>query len=188
MAKSAAGRTAARPLLVSRAGRKRKSGASETHLDLKLWLRLLNLTNQIRRLLAARLRREFNTSMARFDLLAQLERADQPGLSMTELSARAMVTNGAITGLVDGLVQDGLVRREAQSHDRRTVIVGLTTSGRRKFLTMARRHERWVIELFSGVPVDLKGDFQQHLSLMKQQFQRAAPDFDRRLTLRREVH
>ena len=171
MAKRVPANAKASPLLTGQARRTRKPAPGD-HLDLKLWLRLLNISNQIKRLLAARLLQDFDTSMARFDLLAQLERAAPPqGLSMTALSARVMVTNGAITGLVDGLVRDGLVKRRAQPGDRRTVIVGLTPLGKRRFLAMARRHESWVKELFSGVPAGQKQDFERCLAMLKIQLQ-----------------
>ena len=174
MARPEASNANSRPLLTGQARRTRKQAASDSHHDLKLWLRLLSLSNQIKRRLSARLRVEFGISMARFDLMAQLERATPLGLSMTELSAQVMVTNGAITGLVDGLVRDGLVQRQSQSGDRRTVIVGLTPLGKRRFLAMARRHEGWVMELFSGVPADLKREFERCLVGMKQRLQGAA--------------
>ena len=158
-----------RPLLTGQTKRSRKSAPGTDHVELKIWLRLLDISNQIKRRLATRLRVEFGTSMARFDLLAQLERADTPALSMSALSSRVMVTNGAITGVVDGLVRDGLVSRRAHAGDRRTVLVRLTALGRRKFLIMARRHEHWVIELFAGVPPGLKAQFQEQLTMMKRQ-------------------
>jgi len=107
---------------------------------------------------------------------------------MTALSARVMVTNGAITGLVDGLVRDGLVTRAGHSRDRRTVIVGLTPLGRRKFLAMARRHELWVRDLFEGLSLEFKSEFQEHLAILKQQLSVAAPSSARWLTLRGDDH
>ena len=188
MARPEASNANSRPLLTGQARRTRKQAASDSHHDLKLWLRLLNISNQIKRMLATRLRQDFNTSMARFDLLAQLERAAPEGLSMSALSARVMVTNGAITGLVDGLVRDGQVTRVGHSGDRRSVIVKLTPLGRRRFLVMARRHEVWVRDLFAGLPREFKSEFQDHLAMMKQQLSAAPPSSARRLTLRGDQH
>ena len=42
------------------------------HLELRIWLRLLACTTRIEKALSTRLRKEFNTTLARFDLLAQL--------------------------------------------------------------------------------------------------------------------
>ena len=62
-----------------------------------------------------------------------------------------MVTNAAITGLTERLVQDGHVERAGDAADRRAVRIRLTEDGRIYFLAMARQHERWVVELFAGL-------------------------------------
>jgi hypothetical protein len=46
------------------------------------------------------LREQFDTTLPRFDLMAQLERAPD-GLQMGELSRRMMVTGGNVTGITD---------------------------------------------------------------------------------------
>src|SRR5215470_19497238 len=123
------------------------------HLELRLWLRLLGCSVKMESILSQRLRREFNTSMARFDVLAQLERFPD-GLTMSELSRRLIVSNGAITGLVDKLMQAGLVIRRYDPADRRSMIVRLTRKGRESFLRMARRHEEWVVSLLGELSVE----------------------------------
>ena len=62
---------------------------------------------------------------------------------MSELSRRLIVSNGAITGLVDKLVEAGLVTRREDPKDRRSMIVRLTRKGRDNFLRMARRGLAW---------------------------------------------
>ena len=57
-----------------------------------------------------RLRDSFEVTLPRFDLLAQLDRAPK-GMTLGELSQRMMVSNGNVTGLVDRLVEQGLVNR-----------------------------------------------------------------------------
>ncbi len=119
------------------------------HQALKLWLRLLACTTRVENVVRNRLRREFATTLPRFDLLAQLER-EPGGLTMGELSQRLMVTGGNVTGITDQLEAEGLVRREAHPSDRRAFSVQLTPAGRRQFRRMASVHEQWVIELFAG--------------------------------------
>ena len=86
--------------------------ASSAHApDLRLWLRMLACTNLIEGTVRSRLRTEFNITLPRFDLMAQLERIPQ-GLRMGELSKRMMVTGGNVTGITDQLVAEGLVVRE----------------------------------------------------------------------------
>ena len=138
----------------------------KTHLELRIWLRLFGIATRLERLFAARLRREFNTTMSRFDLLAQLQRS-QGGLNMSELSANVMVTNGAVTGMVAKLVAEGWARRHSHPKDRRIMLVKLTPLGRRNFHKMARRHEDWVIELLRGLPAGLKRGLHEHLTALK---------------------
>ena len=70
---------------------------------MKLWLRLLGLhQHTIEGEIRARLRSEFDTTLPRFDLMAQLERHPE-GLKMGELSRRLMVTGGNVTGITDQL-------------------------------------------------------------------------------------
>ena len=88
------------------------------HQSLRLWLRLLTCSNQIENRHSAESAIEFGTTLPRFDLMAQLERAPE-GLRMSELSQRMMVTGGNVTGITDGLEKEGLVVREVDSADRR---------------------------------------------------------------------
>ena len=116
------------------------------HDALRLWLRLMTCTTLIERVIRARLRERHGMTLARFDLLAQLERAPG-GLRMGELSRRLMVTNGNVTGLVAQLANEGLVERRPVPHDRRAHLVRLSAAGRTAFAAMAIEHERWIVEL-----------------------------------------
>ena len=117
---------------------------------LRLWLRLLTCTQMVERDLRNRLREAFDTTLPRFDLMAQLERAPD-GLKMGELSKRMMVTGGNVTGITDQLVSEGLVVREDNPEDRRAYIIKLTAEGRRQFNRMAGPHAHWIVELFAGL-------------------------------------
>ena len=123
---------------------------SDDHQALRLWLRLYACTSLIEGRVRRRLQSRFATTLPRFDLMAQLERAPE-GLRMSELSGRLMVTGGNVTGLVDSLEDEGLVVRAADGADRRALRVKLTREGRRVFRTMATEHERWIIEMFAGL-------------------------------------
>ena len=141
-------------------------GTLKGHLELRLWLRLIGCSVKMESLLSQRLRKEFKTSMARFDVLAQLERFPD-GLTMSELSRRLIVSNGAITGLVDKLMQAGLVIRRYDPADRRSMIVRLTRKGRESFLRMARRHEEWVVSLLGELSVEAQSELMQNLTLLQ---------------------
>ena len=142
--------------------RRREKG----HLELRLWLRMLSCSVKMESILSQRLRKEFKTSMARFDVLAQLERFPD-GLTMSDLSRRLIVSNGAITGLVDKLCRAGLVMRREDPHDRRSMIVRLTRKGRDNFLRMARRHEEWVVSILGDSSGEAQSELLQNLTLLQ---------------------
>ena len=118
--------------------------------ELRLWLRLLTCTTLIENEVRRRLRDNFDITLPRFDLLAQLDRTPD-GMTLGELSQRMMVSNGNITGLVDRLVGQGLIRRRPAPNDRRVQIVSLTPEGRRFFRAMARDNADWIGEIFGDL-------------------------------------
>jgi DNA-binding MarR family transcriptional regulator len=120
------------------------------HQALRLWLRLLSCTVRIENKIRLRLRREFNTTLPRFDLMAQLERSPG-GLRMNELSRQLMVSGGNVTGITDQLEREGLVVRTPCPGDRRAFTVKLTFIGLKRFREMAARHEQWIVELLGGL-------------------------------------
>ena len=146
------------------------------HQALRLWLRMLACTNLIEGQVRSELRTQFDTTLPRFDLMAQLERAPN-GLKMGELSKRMMVTGGNVTGITDQLVAEGLVIREDNPRDRRAYIVKLTAEGRTAFSKMAEAHEKWIRELFAGLDETQKQPFyillatlQPHVSSVANRF------------------
>jgi len=131
-----------------------EAGISKARL--RLWIRLYRAARYIETELRERLRREFDVTLPRFDVLAALYRRPD-GMLMSELSRTLMVSNGNVTGIVDRLVGEGLIQRSRRNGDRRTSIVRLTPAGFRYFKRIAAAHERWVDELlgmFSPSEVD----------------------------------
>jgi DNA-binding MarR family transcriptional regulator len=138
----------------------------EDHQALRLWLRLLSCTVRIENQIRLRLRRDFNTTLPRFDLMAQLERC-AGGLRMSELSQRLMVSGGNVTGITDQLEREGLVQRTRQAGDRRAYTVKLTDTGLKRFREMALRHEQWMIELLGGLSREEKDIMIKELGKLK---------------------
>ena len=136
------------------------------HMSLRLWLRLLACTNQIENRVRQNLQSQFGTTLPRFDLMAQLERAPD-GLKMSELSQRLMVTGGNVTGITDGLEKEGLVVREVDATDRRVFHVKLTAEGQRQFGRMASEHEQWVIAAFAALSARQKKQLAELLGELK---------------------
>jgi DNA-binding MarR family transcriptional regulator len=118
--------------------------------ELRLWLRLLTCATLIEGEIRTRLRRDFDTTLPRFDLMAALDRA-QGGVTLGEVSRRMMVSNGNVTGLAARLEAEGLVERRARPGDRRVQLLRLTPRGRREFARQSAAHEAWIAELLGGL-------------------------------------
>ena len=146
---------------------------SEHPDELRLWLRLLTCTQLIEKQLRTELRTQFETTLSRFDLMAQLERAPD-GLRMNELSRRMMVTGGNVTGITDQLEAEGLVERVEVEGDRRAFQVRLTLTGRRQFNTMAQAHEAWIVEAFAALDASEIKTLRSLLGKVKEHFQETA--------------
>ena len=125
-------------------------GHTEHPEALRLWLRMLTCTQLVEKRVRTQLREQFDTTLPRFDLMAQLER-NPDGLKMNELSRRMMVTGGNVTGITDQLVSEGVVERLDVEGDRRAYRVRLTTRGRKLFDDMARQHEAWIVAAFGSL-------------------------------------
>ena len=138
---------------------------------LKMWLRMLRLTRTVEADLRDFLRREHETTLPRFDVMAALYRRRE-ALTMSELSRLLLVSNGNATAVVDRLEKDGLARRSPSPTDRRTVHVALTEEGSAAFESMAREHEARIDALFDG----LDGD---DLDALRDILRRALPDEDK---------
>jgi DNA-binding MarR family transcriptional regulator len=124
--------------------------ASRAKQRLRFWLQLLKASKHIENELRDRMRREFGTTLPRFDVMAMLHKSGD-GLKMSRLSAELMVSNGNVTGIIDRLVSEGLVERVAIKGDRRATLVRLTEKGRENFTHMAAIHEGWVSDLFENI-------------------------------------
>ncbi len=120
---------------------------------LGLWLRLITNSNIVEKKIRNLFRSEFGVTLPRFDLMSALYR-EQGGLTMGELSRRLLVSNGNVTGIVERLKKEDMVKRWVLPTDRRIYSVGLTPKGRIEFKRMADRHKEWIADIFG----DLKED------------------------------
>jgi len=101
---------------------------TETVDPLRVWFRFIRLHRRVAGAIAGELK-ALGLSIPQFDLLSTL--TEQEGISQSELAERLYVTKGNVSGLVDRLVQAGLVERRAIAGDRRSYAMHLTPEGRR---------------------------------------------------------
>lgn len=150
-------------------------GAPDSKTHLRLWLRLLTCAHHIEAGVRDGLRREFDTTLPRFDVLAALDRFPE-GLTMGELSRWLLVSNGNVTGLVTRLESEGLIEKVRSAKDRRSTRVKLTAAGAKAFAGMAEAHEGWIDQLFAGLEpaeaeqlLELLGTLKDSLAAAKKQ-------------------
>ncbi|HZN77957.1 MAG TPA: MarR family transcriptional regulator [Micromonosporaceae bacterium] len=82
-------------------------------------------------------------SMREYDVLYTLSKYRQP-LRIGELSRHVLLSQPALSRMVDRLVERGFVARYADRADRRGVRLSLTAAGRDKQRQIGRRHARSV--------------------------------------------
>ncbi|GAA6179322.1 MarR family transcriptional regulator [Shimia sp. NS0008-38b] len=117
---------------------------------LRLWLKLLKASGMIEDEIRRRLRREFDSTLPRFDVMSVLARFPN-GRKMSEISDLLRVSNGNVTGIVDKLSDEGLAQRVAVPGDRRAALVKLTEKGAQAFAEHAATHETWIDEMLDGL-------------------------------------
>jgi MarR family transcriptional regulator, organic hydroperoxide resistance regulator len=94
---------------------------------LRVWFRILRLHRRALNTVATELK-ALGLSVPQFDLLSTL--TEREGLSQQELAERLYVTKGNVSGLLDRMVEAGLVERRAIPGDRRSNALHLTPKGR----------------------------------------------------------
>lgn len=119
-------------------------------IETRLWLQLLSLHGDIFASLNSLLGSEFGLSLAKFDVLAQLDR-DRNGLALGQLSQNLKVSGGNVSGLVQRLLADDLISKEMSSEDRRSFIVRLTPKGEALFRKAADVHKRHLSQRLENI-------------------------------------
>ncbi|WP_263101591.1 MarR family winged helix-turn-helix transcriptional regulator [Kitasatospora sp. DSM 101779] len=95
-------------------------------------------------------------STGALDVLVRLATADEEGLTIGELARAGGVSSRNVTGLVDTLEGDGLVRRVRDEADRRSVRVVVTAGGRAWLEAFRGPTQRAMAAVFRGfTPEDL---------------------------------
>jgi len=153
---------------------KTKRGTAETPRDseaVSLWYRLL----RCHALMLGQLRRELEDRMtlARFDLLASLNRSD--GQTLAALSRDLLVTAGNVTGLVDRAERDGHAVRRAEPSDRRVARVWLTAEGRTLIRSLLPLHTQHVNALVDGMPAAERRELRRLLGSLRDHLDRTTP-------------
>lgn len=109
---------------------------------------------------------ESGVSYARMRLLGALH-CGGPKI-MSGISDELGVTRRNVTALVDGLEEEGLVRRLPHPTDRRATIIELTDEGGTTMDTLYDEHRRAVAELFAGLTEEDRGELVRLLGTLRE--------------------
>jgi len=120
-------------------------------IETRLWLQLLSLHGELFASLNSMLSSEFGLSLAKFDVLAQLDRY-RDGMALGQLSQNLKVSGGNVSGLVQRLLADDLISKEMSSEDRRSFIVRLTPKGDALFRKAADVHKKHLSKRLESIP------------------------------------
>jgi DNA-binding MarR family transcriptional regulator len=116
--------------------------ADENRDLMRVWFRMLRLNASIGAALGQRLR-EVGLSIPQFDCLSTL--TEQDGVTQQQLAERLYVTKGNVSGLVNRLAEQGLVKRSPIAGDKRSYAVSLTLKGRSLAEKGMAAHQAYVL-------------------------------------------
>lgn len=120
---------------------------------------------------------ECNLSRGRFTVLMFLfDKTKLEAVSRTpaELAEMAGVTRATMTGLVDTLERDDLVRREPDKDDRRMMLVSLTPKGIERLKAILPEHYRRIAALMATLAEDERKTLVKLLNKVVEQSQKIA--------------
>lgn len=113
------------------------------------WQLFLHAHAAITRAMDTELQRTSSVTLRDYEVMLILWKATLPGLRMSDVADRVLLTPSGITRLIRGLEDRGLVERETCNNDMRVSYVRLTDTGRSEFSELRDRHLEHVRELFT---------------------------------------
>jgi DNA-binding MarR family transcriptional regulator len=87
-----------------------------------------------------------------FNYLAVVYARGTKGVTVKDLSALLHTTNGSVATMLNGLERDRLVKRVENPSDGRSMLVYLSSKGKRLFETAFRRHHQHIDETLASLP------------------------------------
>lgn len=109
----------------------------------------------------------YGLSLSAFNILMNLSRSEGKGCVLRELSDQLVVSRANITGLVDCLVERGLVKRLESKEDRRARIALITPEGEELLEKILPEYYATTRDLLSGLSKDEKAALSKLLVKMR---------------------
>ncbi len=115
--------------------------------------------------------RSIDLTPAQFDIIVTL--GNTPGMSFKELGEKTLITKGTLTGVVDRLEAQQLVRRSASTEDGRSMIVSLTPAGERLFGRIFPAHLEHMRQALGGLDAERLERIESALRGLRETFESA---------------
>lgn len=115
--------------------------------------------------------RSLGLTPPQFDVIATL--GNTPGMSCKQLSEKTLITKGTLTGIVDRLLDKGLVSRTVPDSDRRSVFIALTEAGNALFHRTFPAHLDYMALAFERFDAAELNDLQTALAHLRQVLEEA---------------
>jgi len=113
-----------------------------------LFAQLSDTNARLERQLDGQLRSRTELPLPWFETLLRLRQSPEGHLTMTEIADAIVHSTGGTTRLIDRMVEEGLVARQACPNDRRAIHVVITESGNKRFDDGLGVHVELLAELF----------------------------------------
>ena len=104
----------------------------------------------------------------RWWVLILLMRGDDLTSTPSELAEKAGVSRATMSGLINGLLRDGLVDRQEDNNDRRSYSILLTAAGQDKLDEVMPDYYPRVKKMMNAIPEQQREDLVNQLMLLKE--------------------
>ena len=105
----------------------------------------------------------------RWWVLILLMREEDLTSTPSELAEKAGVSRATMSGLINGLLRDGLVARQEDTKDRRSYSIRLTAAGQGKLDEVMPDYYPRVKKMMNAIPEQQREDLLKQLMLLKEQ-------------------
>jgi DNA-binding MarR family transcriptional regulator len=122
--------------------------SSPSREQLAIWRVFLECSYALIDILDAELQAESGMTLRWYDVLVNLEEAEQR-VRMNELASRILASKSGLTRVIDRMEEAGLVERQRPREDRRTIEVVMTPKGAEALQAARLVHRRGIAEHFA---------------------------------------
>jgi DNA-binding MarR family transcriptional regulator len=113
------------------------------------WLALIRTHARLWDQLEAQVRHDHGLTIARYDVLAQVEHAGGR-LGLSELASSVVLSPSGLSKLLDRMEASGLIRRDPDPTDARSTFAAITPQGRSLVKKVRKSHHQLLQETFGN--------------------------------------